>query len=294
MISAAVSAVINVFDKTIIYRYVNTAQTLPLLIGFCQTTVWFFVLLFMGMPILNPSFGILAAVASGILFGLSGVLLMRVLYTQEVSRTIAVTQSAPIFTAIIARVVLNETISFLQWLSIMAIVLGAALISLRVKKGSTSIFLDSSFYLLMVSSCLVGAAHVVGKISLDYLPVITTHAIRMFILGIVFLLFNLRYEPWIDIKKRFVIRRKAMFLLGINELIIANVGLILLYMALSNGPASLVTALVGSKALFLLLYTTGISLVWGSVLGERVTRGTTFVKLISTLMIVGGVVGISL
>ena len=39
LLASAVSAVVSIFDKTIIYRYATTPKTLPLLIGFTQTSI---------------------------------------------------------------------------------------------------------------------------------------------------------------------------------------------------------------------------------------------------------------
>jgi len=150
--SAAVTAMVSISDKTVIYRYARSPLTLPLLIGMAQTTVGIITL---GLTRIPPAATLEAsgyAVLSGVLFGLSGILSQRVLFTEEVSRTIPVTQSAPIFAALMALVILNESISSQQWLGIVATVAGSTLLSLRITAGMSSIFLHRSFFLLMLSA----------------------------------------------------------------------------------------------------------------------------------------------
>ena len=125
LLSAAVVSIVNIFDKTVIYRYANSPLTLPLMIGIAQTTVGTVSLLFAGIPAEATVEASVAAILSGIFFGLSGITSQRVLFTQEVSRTIPVTQSSPIFAAILALAFLDEPISLLQWSGIMATVIGS-------------------------------------------------------------------------------------------------------------------------------------------------------------------------
>jgi drug/metabolite transporter (DMT)-like permease len=294
VISAAVIALVSISDKTVIYRYARSPLTLPLLIGMAQTTVGIVVLTAVQFP---PEATVMAsgsALLSGALFGFSAVLGQRVLFTQEVSRTIPVVQSAPIFAALLALVVLDESISALQWLGIVATVLGSALLSLRITAGIGSVFLHRSFYLLMFSAFLFGAANVVGKVALDELPVLYTHGLRMLALGSVLLLFSFRSAPWADVRSYFSQRSPALLFVGTNEFITANVGLLLLLWALSVGPASLVTALFGTRAFFVVLYSTGLAMIWHGALGEQTSTGIVATKILSTILIVVGVVAIAL
>ena len=100
LLGAAVVSIVNIFDKTVIYRYATSPLTLPLMIGIAQTTVGTISILVAGIPTTATVGSSLAALASGMFFGLSGITSQRVLFTQEVSRTIPVTQSYPIIAAL--------------------------------------------------------------------------------------------------------------------------------------------------------------------------------------------------
>ena len=290
---AAVSGLVSIFDKTVIYRYATTPRTLPLLIGVAQTFVGVVVLAAVRIPEGATPALALWALASGAVFGFGAQFFMHVLYREEVSRTVPVIQSAPIFTAVFAFFFLGEHLGSVEWLAIMAVVAGAIALSMRAGSSYYGLFLHRSFILLMVSSALQGLAHILGKVAVDELPVLFTHALRSLSLGGVFLLFNLRPEPWRDITGFVRDRSPALRFVAMNELVIATTGLLLLLWALQLGPASLVTALSGTRAFFLVVYSTALALVWKGALGEVTTPGAIAVKVGSTALIVGGIAAIA-
>ena len=139
---AAVSALVSIFDKTVIYRYANTPRTLPLLIGIAQTAVGVALLAVIRVPDTATIPLVLWALASGALFGLGGQFFMQVLFKEEVSRTVPVIQSAPIFTALFAFFFLGEQIGLGDWLAIVAVVGGAISLSLRIDSKYRRLFLQ--------------------------------------------------------------------------------------------------------------------------------------------------------
>ena len=291
---AAVSALVSVFDKTVIHRYARTPLTLPLLIGAMQTLVGLALLAVVRVPPSAPLEPVLWALVSGAVFGLSAQFLMRVLYTHEVSRTVPVFQSYPIFTAIYASLFLGERLGPWDWSAIIAVVGGAALLSVRRNSAEHRFSLDKAFGLLIIGSAIHGSAHVFGKAAVDELPVVFTHALRSLALGAVFLAFNLRRRPVADVMLFVRKRSPALRFVFVNEVIIASVGLMLTLWALSLGPASQVTALSSARVLFLVAYSTALALLWRGALGESATLGAIAVKLGSAALIVGGVAAIAL
>tara|TARA_Y100000590_G_scaffold107066_1_gene121803 strand:- start:76 stop:981 length:906 start_codon:yes stop_codon:yes gene_type:complete len=294
LVSAGVTGIVGISDKTVIYKYAHSPMTLPLLIGMSQTTVGIVSLAISGIPTDVTLMTSLYALASGSLFGCAGIIGQRVLFTQEVSRTIPVTQSSPIFAALLALVILDESISAVQWGGIIAAVLGSALISADISRGIRGMFLKRSFYLLMVSAFLFGAANVIGKVALAELPLLYTHGLRMLALGLIFLSFAFRKDSWSDVKSYFSNRSPALLFVFINEFITAQLGLMTLLWALSLGPASLVSAVVGVRALFTVLYSTVIASIWTGALGEETSRGSIAIKLTSTLIIVLGIAAVAI
>ena len=237
----------------------------------------------------------MGALVSGAILGISVQFLMLVLYSNEVSRSIPVFLSYPIFTAIYAFFFLGEGLGAVEWTAVVVVVAGAVLISFRPGRTSIrSILLGRAFVLLMLGSAIHGSAHIFGKVAVDELPVLFTHALRSLGLGGVFLAFNLRSGSVDDVRTFVRTRSPALRFVAVNELVIATVGLLLLLWALALGPAALVTALSGARAFFLVVYSTALALVWKGALGEVTTPGVIAVKLLSTGLIVAGVAAIAL
>jgi uncharacterized membrane protein len=145
----------------------------------------------------------------------------------------------------------------------------------------------------MLSALLIGGANVVGKIALEELPVVYTHGVRMFTLGIIFLTFSVRPLPWADVKSYFLRRSPVLLLVGINEFVTANVAMFLFLWALSEGPVSLVTAVWSTRALFIVLYGIGLATIWRGALGEQISPSTVVAKVLSASLIVAGVAAIA-
>lgn len=303
---AALAAFINIIDKRIIVGYARTPKTQPLAIGLTMPLVGAVLLAASGVPDAAGVEPVVWALVSGALYGLGAQILLFVLYTQEVSRAVPVFQTYPLFTAVIAFVVLGERFGPTAWLAILAIVAGAALLSMPSlplrgifrrgeEQGSGGRGLPPwAFLLLIVGSALEGSSYVFGKSAVDELPVLTTHALRMFALSGVLLAFNLRRRPLADLRL-FVRRRSpALIYIALNQFVVANLGLLMFMWALSLGPAALVTALTSLRTFFLVVFTIALSLVWRGSLGERPTPGAVPVKLGATALIVAGAATIAL
>ena len=110
----------------------------------------------------------------------------------------------------------------------------------------------------------------------------------MLALGGALLALNLRRRPWADVRLLARRRSPALAYMAVN-IAIANAGLFLFLWALSLGPAGPVAALFSSRALFIVLYSTAIALIWRGSLGETTTPGAVALKIGATALIVAGV-----
>jgi uncharacterized membrane protein len=294
LFGAAVAGMINILDKTLLYRYLRSPLTLPFLIGMAQGSIGIIMVLAVTWPETATASSIRWSLFSGALWGLSAWFLLRVLFSQEVSRTVPVYQTFPIFTALLAVVFLGEDLSAVLWIAIVATVAGAVLISLRLDQGYRGLFLHRSFFPLMLGSAIAAAAHVTGKIALDDLPVLNTHALRSLGLSGVLLLGALRPAPLREVRDLLVQRSPAFAILGMNEVVLASSSMLLTLWALSLGPVSLVTTLVATRSFFVLLYSTALALRFTGFLGEETSARSLTVKIVSTSLIVAGVAAIAL
>ncbi|PZC50652.1 MAG: putative membrane protein [Chloroflexi bacterium] len=115
LVSSAFRGLYHVSDKAVLHKYVRTPLSLILLIGIIDTIVGLVLFCFSGIPNEITLFTNISAIASGAFIAFAVILLQRILYTEEVSRAISITQSSPIFTALLALLILDESISIIHY-----------------------------------------------------------------------------------------------------------------------------------------------------------------------------------
>jgi len=151
--SAAVWGGVSIVDKIILQNYVRSHVTLRLLIVITQGTVGIVFTAAFAWSDSIATADALWALLSGVLFGFGGLFLLYVLNSEEVSRAVPVTQTAPIFAAIIAYFFLSETLTVIQWQAMVVTVAGVVLLSMRRDMEYRWLFLHRSFFLLMAHTC---------------------------------------------------------------------------------------------------------------------------------------------
>ena len=291
---AAVAGVINVLDKTVMYRYARSPFTLPLLIGVAQSLVGVVLILILAPPASATGTSVGWAIGSGALWGTGGLIMLRVMYSQEATRTVPIYQTFPIFAAVMGIVFLDEHLSALHWAAIVATVAGAALLAMRHDDEYKRLFLHKSFFILMVASAIAASAHMASKLAVTDMPVLYTHALRSLGLGGILLAAGLRPQAIRDVGLLLRDRRAAFAFVGTNEFALATVSLMLGLWALSLGPVGPVTALTATRSAFLLLYSTALALKFKGFMGEKVTGGAMLLKGVSVALMILGIAGIAL
>ena len=293
--SGVAGAGVSIVDKTLLQNYVRSHVTLWLAIGIFQGAMGLVFVTGFAWSNDVASTGTLWGFVSGAITGLGGLFLLYALKSQEVSRVAPVAQTSPIFAAILALAVLDETLTPLQWLAVVATVAGALLLSTHRDPEYRNLFLDKSFFLVMLASVFMAVGHVVGKVTLDTLSVPFAHGLRS--LGLSTVLFGASIHSR-DARHEFIrlvrSRSKGLALVAFGEMGLATGSLLLFLWALSAGPVGLVSALAATRSLFVLLFSTVLTLKFGNLLGERVTRGVLAFKLVSITLIVAGVGAIAL
>jgi uncharacterized membrane protein len=191
-------------------------------------------------------------------------------------------------------VFLNESMSAWQWAAVVATVSGAIAISIKIGESYRDIFIQRSFFILILAAIIAATANIIGKVALNDLPILYTHGLRAIGLGTLFLVVGIRRAPLANLSTLIRTRSPALLLFGVNEFIIANGALLLLLWALSEGPASRVLALAGTRAMFVVLFSTSLALIWKGALGEDTARRAIVIKVGAVIAIVLGITGVSL
>ena len=123
---------VSLCDKRLLSFHLHGVRPLCLWCGVSGTSYGVVMLLVVGIPSGTPWAVTITPILAGLLMGCSVVLLFRALRLMEASRAIALSQTNPIFVAVLALLFLGERISPVQWASIGLVVAGASLISLRL------------------------------------------------------------------------------------------------------------------------------------------------------------------
>ena len=293
LVSASILGMIGVLDKAFLYHYARSLRTLPLLIAISHVPIG------IAFIAISPLEELTVAAASwslaaGVLGGLSAVVFFKVMAKREVTRTIPVVQTYPIFVAPLAVLFLDESLRAFHWFAILVTVAGAVMMSMRQNTGGRGLVIDRSFYELLGASLLLAGMNLAAKQAVETLPVLLVHGLRSLGVAAVLMAFGARHEPLNEVRRMIAERSPALGLFGLNEFVIVTTGMILNLWATSLGPISLVSALTGSSSLFLLVYSTLLGLRFRGLLGEQVGRRAVIVKASATTLIVAGVMVISL
>ena len=211
---------------------------------------------------------------------------------EQIGRIVPVSQTSPVFAAILGVVLLGENLEWWGWLAVLLVVAGAVIVSADPHQSLSGGF-RKVYLWVVLAAALIGIAQVLLKLSSDELNVWHNMSLRGIGLFTTLAIPVLRPSIARDLGSFITTKKTAMPVLIIEGLgpILGN-GFLLL--ALANGPVSLVSALLGTRPIFILLITLAFAPIAKKALAEEFTRADIITKTVSTAAVVGGVVIISL
>src|SRR3989344_7830554 len=269
----------NIIDKNVVSKRVKSPLT-ALIIGNIPA-------LFYGLAALS-----IAKVFSveGFFLGLGWTFILllyfKALSMDEASKIIALYSITPIFVSILAFIFLGEAFGPEKYIGIILIVLGAMLISMK-KFGK---FKFSKALPLMAFTAVVYAIMLIWmKATIDnqgFVPVFTGMEFGIF-LGSLPLLLIAKYRKEVTTAKK-----KTFGILFISSMFGVS-GLLSMILALSLGPASLISAIEQTQSLFVLFYVVILTHLKPHIISEDITRGPLMIKVVAIVMMVVGAIAIS-
>jgi len=238
-------------------------------------------------PYQNPGINnIILLVFTGVIAYFAYALYIYVLHEEEVSRATILFGTVPMFVLIIATVFLNEILGLKDYIAFFLIMSGTTLISIKSKK---EIFKIKKGIWLVLLSCVIFAVHdVILKVVSDvnFTTAMITRQAGIVISSIILLIFS--KKVWGKVKetaKAFTFRRT---ILAYSAEIIGIAGMVFLFIALKAAPVSLVTLVGGFQPLFVLVLAVIGSLFFPKILKEAIDKKTIAIKIISALLMLGG------
>jgi transporter family protein len=289
--SPFVSALVTIGDKWILSSLKVRIESFNLFVGIVQLSVAFSILLILGIPD-APFRSIAGAVGGGLLWGIYLIVLFWSLRREQMGRIVPVSQTSPVFAAILGVVFLGEHLGIWGWIAVLLVVAGAAIVSAEPKQILSGGFSRVYLY-VMAGAALVGVAQVLLKTSSEDLNVWHNMSFRGIGLFTTLALPFLRKSVVQDLGV-FLMNRKTAVPIFIIEGIGPIFGNLFLLLALANGPVSLVSALLGTRPIFILIITLIFAPFAKRALAEKFTRADIITKAVSTTAVVSGVIIISL
>ncbi len=284
IISTAIMGVVNIIDSHLVTKRVPSFKAFLVLAGILSAVNGAVLFGLFPLPHDIGATVLLITIASGILRALGVLLILHILQTGEVSRIIPVVHSHPVFVAILAVLLLGETLVHLQWIAIIITVAGAMLISFQ--RGSR-IGIGRVLAKPLLASLLLAAANITSKYALDHIYHWSMLAVGMLAVGFTFLGIALRPRALRELRQ---LRRPLLTLglLAVNGILVI-IGLVLLFWSIANGPVSLVSALSGTRPAFVFIYALILGRISTVLLEQRMGRETIALRSVAITMIIGGI-----
>ena len=111
--------------------------------------------------------------------------------------------------------------------------------------------------------------------------------VNLLILSIVFLAVSLR-RPTLD-QLRHLPQKKLTAALLLGDFALSMTGFLFFLQAMENGPVSIVSTISGSRPIFVLIFSLLVARFWPGFLQRRTGRGGLRLRIVATVMIVGGI-----
>ncbi len=287
LLSAAILGVVNINDSHLLSRRLPGLRAFMLPVGVTYLIYGLLLFYLFPLPAGTGIWPLLAAIASGILRAAAIIIMSYNLQREEVSRVIPLVYTYPIFVAIMAVPLLGEKLYYLQWLAVIIVVAGAVVISAEKAISGSAARLGKPFLLLFAASLCFALADIASKYALAYISFWGVFYLAVFCIAAIFLLVSLRpsvFKQLIGMERR----NPALALLVFNETL-ALIGVAMFFWALDRGPVSLVSTIIGSRPIFVAIYSLVLGRFWPEFLIRLSGKGELLIRLAATAMIVGGV-----
>lgn len=288
ILAAVILAAVNVVDSHLIARRMPGLLAFLFPVGVIAIIYGLIVFIWAPIPQEAETSHFLYAVGSSLIRSLAVVSFLYAMRKTEVSRIMPVVNTHPMYVAIMAFVLLDESLAGIEWFAILIIVVGAVLISVRWNKGNFALNINRYTALPVLSALCLAGANLTSKYALEGINSWNMYAIGSLVWGTVCVISSAR--PSVLAELRHLNRRvSTMSVLIINETL-APIGIVLLFWSIDRGPVSLVSTIAGSQPVFVFIYAMVISRISAGVLLEkRMSKRGMASRFFAIALIVGGV-----
>jgi len=280
--------------QTILVKYFRVSyfeNSLGYIIFLTPTIIYTLVLLFFEpFVILNFKEGMLA-ILSGVIALTGYYFYLEAIHKEEASTVTILQQIGPLFILILSTIFLKEILTIKQYIAFVLIFTGSVLMSF--KKVEQKIRLRYGAGLVLISSFFFSIQGVLFKYlsNINLATIMIYRQFGFFFLILLMLLISPKARSYtLKVMNNLNIRKKL--LVYFSEMI-GITGLFVVYLAIQRGPVSLVSVMGGFQPIFVLILTIIISLFLPKILKEAINKKTIIIKIISIVLMLGGLYLIS-
>jgi uncharacterized membrane protein len=272
-------AMMYVMDKYIVSRKVKNDQSYLALTGITYLTYSIILAAFLDWRGISFK-DILLPILVGIFIVIQARLYIHILHKEDISHFTGLEYTYPIIVAILSYIFLKERIHWIGYLGLGIIIIGALLLSLRLKK----IKLKANIYILVGLIFIIAINEFVIKISTSNINPLNGVVITWIVYSSLLL-------PLLLFKKnrQGFIKQKNIILIEFGIDFVGYLALLTLFFAMSKLPATIVSAIAVSQILFVIL----LEKVVDKFLGKIVRDKLVLPKLIALSIIAIGVLILS-
>jgi bacterial/archaeal transporter family protein len=286
-LSTVLAALINILDSHMMARRMPGWRAYALICDLFTLPVGIVMLLLFPLPAGTGFIPLLAILASAVSSSGAIIIVLQAMKSESVARVAPITGTAPVFVAVLAMLFLGETIDWMQWLGILAVVTGGILISFKWDDRGSGYFGIRPFLLLISASILIAVSSVTNKYALGYMSFWNSASLLFISSALLFLAVCLR--PGVLREIAALRERKLTVWLALGNQAASIVVAVLSYRVIELAPVALASTIFNSKPLFIFIFAglTG-QIAPGFLIHERGSRKVLFIRAAATLAVVGG------
>jgi drug/metabolite transporter (DMT)-like permease len=274
----------NVLGKFLVDKHLKNPYVLN---AYCNIT--FFALtvpvaLFFGLGF-SPTY-VLVALAAGLFGFLANLLFAMAFKVEEASRVVPISFLYPVFASFFAFLLLGETVGPLQYAGAALLVLGSFLVLVRGSLGK--IVLSPALKFSMSDNVVLGLVVVLEKLTLSGLSAASTLFwvnLGMAVASAASIMVSRKNRS--DAAEALAVPRKIAGLVWLDSAF-SVAAVLLFYIALSMGPATLVSAINAIQPFFVLVIIILLSRFLPHILQEKFTRSALLLKVLAVVAVLIG------
>lgn len=285
-------AIVNHIDKYMLFKYFKKHGVHSLMVFSCLSAVVVlpFVLYFFGFNVLDvPFVPILILLFCGLFSAVGFYFYLRAMDMEEVSVVVPLFQLIPVFTYFLAYFILGESLSNMQILSSVIIMIGAIILSVEIDIDHSFIIKKKALFLVAISSFSFALYDTLFKkiaLTEDFWVSIFWQYLGIFIVGLVLVLFFKDYRQ--SFKHILFPFKLKFFSINILSEILYILGNIATNYATLFVPVFLVLIVGSYQSVFTFIIAVLMTIFLPKIITERISRGHVIHRVISIAIILLG------